>query len=83
MREIVRFATMGARHALRGGPAYWAWLGALVALVVWGGAAYVDQVREGLIVTNMRDQVSQRTTKIEIKNDAIWKVAELVASHAA
>jgi Ni/Fe-hydrogenase subunit HybB-like protein len=46
------------RYAFRGGWIYWSWLGALVALIVWGGLAYVDQLRDGLIVTNMRDQVS-------------------------
>jgi molybdopterin-containing oxidoreductase family membrane subunit len=38
--------------------AYWLWVGFLIVLVLWGGAAYVDQLRHGLIVTNMRDQVS-------------------------
>lgn len=42
----------------RGGLAYWLWIAGLLALVVWGGIAYVDQIRHGLIVTNMRDQVS-------------------------
>jgi len=43
---------------LRGGKAYWLWLILLVALIAWGGLAYADQLRNGLIVTNMRDQVS-------------------------
>ncbi len=29
-----------------------------MALIAWGALAYLDQVRDGLIVTNMRDQVS-------------------------
>jgi Ni/Fe-hydrogenase subunit HybB-like protein len=44
--------------ALRGGRAYWLWVTVLLALMTWGGLAYVDQVRTGMIVTNMRDQVS-------------------------
>ncbi len=47
-----------ARYAFNGGRIYWTWLAALGALIVWGGLAYVDQLRDGLIVSNMRDQVS-------------------------
>ena len=54
----IRFLTTSVRFAARGGLAYWAWLAFLGTLIVWGGLAYVDQVRHGLIVTNMRDQVS-------------------------
>ena len=46
------------RLLLRGGHAYWAWLAFLAVLIVWGALAYVEQLRSGLIVTNMRDQVS-------------------------
>jgi Ni/Fe-hydrogenase subunit HybB-like protein len=54
----IQFVTTGARFILRGGWAYWLWIGMLMALVCWGGFAYVDQLRTGLIVTHMRDQVS-------------------------
>jgi molybdopterin-containing oxidoreductase family membrane subunit len=54
----VKFATTSARFVLSGGKAYWLWIGLLLTLIVWGGLAYVDQFRAGLIVTNMRDQVS-------------------------
>lgn len=54
----LKFMSTGARFVLRGGSAYWLWVGFLVTLIVWGGLAYVDQLRDGLIVTNMRDQVS-------------------------
>jgi len=53
-----RFVATGARFALRGGTAYWLWMAVLLSLIAWGGAAYLDQLRNGLIVTNMRDQVS-------------------------
>ena len=46
------------RYMTQGGIAYWAWVTVLCALILWGGLAYVDQVQYGLIVTNMRDQVS-------------------------
>ena len=47
-----------ARIVLHGGKAYWLWVGGLLALIAWGALGYVDQLRDGLIVTNMRDQVS-------------------------
>jgi Ni/Fe-hydrogenase subunit HybB-like protein len=54
----LQFLATSIRLALRGGRAYWLWVGLLVALIAWGGLAYVDQLRHGLAVTNMRDQVS-------------------------
>ena len=54
----IKFATTSVRLVLNGGKAYWLWIGFLTALVLWGGMAYVEQLRNGLIVTNMRDQVS-------------------------
>ncbi len=42
----------------RGPRLYWAWLALLGVLILSGGAAFVSQVRQGLIVTAMRDQVS-------------------------
>jgi molybdopterin-containing oxidoreductase family membrane subunit len=54
----MRIVSSVFRHLLRGGPAYWGWLAVLCALIAWGGLAYVDQVQRGMIVTNMRDQVS-------------------------
>ena len=54
----IQFVQTSVRFVLRGGKAYWLWVLLLVALIVWGGIAYVDQLRDGLIVTNMRDQVS-------------------------
>lgn len=56
--ELFRTLRLAFKTVTTGGPAYWAWLALLVGLIVWGGAAYVDQLRDGLIVTNMRDQVS-------------------------
>jgi len=56
--SIYEFLTRSIRLALRGGKVYWMWIALLVALMIWGGLAYVEQLRHGLIVTNMRDQVS-------------------------
>src|SRR4051812_22833741 len=43
---------------LRGNRQYWIWLVFLGALILSGGLAYSNQVRQGLGVTAMRDQVS-------------------------
>jgi molybdopterin-containing oxidoreductase family membrane subunit len=42
----------------RGNRAYWTWLALLGVVIVAGGFAYANQLQHGLIVTNMRDQVS-------------------------
>jgi Ni/Fe-hydrogenase subunit HybB-like protein len=47
-----------ARFVFRGGKVYWLWVGFLLAMIVWGGSAYIEQLRVGMIVTNMRDPVS-------------------------
>ncbi|MBU0742579.1 polysulfide reductase NrfD [bacterium] len=53
-----RFVTGSIRLAFIGGRAYYAWLGLLGLLIYSGVAAYLGQLDRGLIVTNMRDQVS-------------------------
>ena len=58
MRGLLNIVAACARLILHGSRLYWMWIGFLVALVVWGGLAYADQLRAGLIVTSMRDQVS-------------------------
>jgi molybdopterin-containing oxidoreductase family membrane subunit len=58
IKDIISFVTGSARLALRGNRWYFAWLGLLGLLVVWGAAAWWQQVTQGLILTNMRDQVS-------------------------
>ena len=58
LRNIVAFVAWCARMVLQGGRAYKAWMAFLGALILWGGFAYAGQLRTGLLVTNMRDQVS-------------------------
>ncbi len=55
---LIRFVTDGLREMLRGSPAYWRWVGALTLLFGIGVVAYIGQLREGLVVTGMSDQVS-------------------------
>jgi len=49
--DSLRLVTTGSR-------AYFAWVAFLLVLIVLGGSAYAGQLQHGLIVTNMRDQVS-------------------------
>jgi molybdopterin-containing oxidoreductase family membrane subunit len=58
LHDITTFVTGSARLALRGNRWYFAWLGFLLLLVLWGVTAWLHQVSDGLIATNMRDQVS-------------------------
>jgi len=55
---IIRFLAAGMRAMLRGGRSYWMWLAFLAALIAVGLGAYALQLRDGLVVTGMSDQVS-------------------------
>ena len=57
-KRILQFVTGSTRLMFQGGRAYHAWMTVLTFLVLSGILAYGRQLREGLIVTNMRDQVS-------------------------
>ena len=52
------FIVGSVRIILRGNLYYWVWVLFLLTLVGVGGFAYIGQLKHGLIVTNMRDQVS-------------------------
>jgi Ni/Fe-hydrogenase subunit HybB-like protein len=58
VRLFSQFIGGSIRQVLRGPAAYWSWLAFLLLLIVSGVGAYLGQVRDGLIVTAMRDQVS-------------------------
>jgi molybdopterin-containing oxidoreductase family membrane subunit len=55
---LIRFVADGLREMLRGSPAYWRWLGSLALVAGIGLLAYIHQLRSGLVVTGMSDQVS-------------------------
>ena len=61
MRLAQRFSSF-FRHSVRlvlsGNALYWTWIAALAVLIASGLHAYAGQLREGLVVTAMRDQVS-------------------------
>jgi Ni/Fe-hydrogenase subunit HybB-like protein len=58
VRSLVRQLVSIAREGLGGGPIYRTWLALLTVGFLIGAGAYVVQLYEGLIVTNMTDQVS-------------------------
>ncbi|MBW2279722.1 MAG: polysulfide reductase NrfD [Deltaproteobacteria bacterium] len=58
LQEFWHFITGSLRVITRGGPAYFVWVLLLLILIVYGVGAYAYQANQGLIVTNMRDQVS-------------------------
>lgn len=58
LRTFWHFTRDSLGLLVRGGGAYFAWVGFLLLLVAAGAAAYASQLSHGLIVTHMRDQVS-------------------------
>ncbi len=56
--SIVAFVLDGVRAMLKGGRLYWTWLGGLTLVFGIGLLAYIGQLRDGLVVTGMSDQVS-------------------------
>jgi molybdopterin-containing oxidoreductase family membrane subunit len=58
IKDIPSFVAGSARLVLRGNRWYFAWMAFLGALIVWGATAWLQQLDQGLIVSNMRDQVS-------------------------
>ncbi|MBI4890993.1 MAG: polysulfide reductase NrfD [Acidobacteria bacterium] len=53
-----QFTRGSAKLILRGPRSYWAWLAFLALLIISGALAYSAQVRTGLALSAMRDQVS-------------------------
>jgi Ni/Fe-hydrogenase subunit HybB-like protein len=58
VRLFSRFIAGSLRLVTRGNGVYWGWMAFLAVLIASGGLAYASQVRTGLIITAMRDQVS-------------------------
>ena len=55
---LPRFLFSSIGHLFRGPPTYWLWVFLLLALIALGGWHYWLQLRDGLVVTNMTNQVS-------------------------
>ena len=58
LRNSKRFVVDTFGLVLHGSRAYYAWVGFLLLIILAGAIAYGGQLREGLIITHMRDQVS-------------------------
>ncbi len=58
VRLFSRFIAGSLRLVTRGNGVYWGWMAFLAVLIASGGLAYASQVRTGLVITAMRDQVS-------------------------
>ena len=56
--SLFSFVLDGVRAMLRGGRLYWTWLGGLALVFAIGVLSYIGQLRDGLVVTGMSDQVS-------------------------
>lgn len=56
--NFFRFIKESFKIVIRGNKWYYLWIAFLLILIGWGGLGYVSQLKEGLIVTNMRDSVS-------------------------
>jgi Ni/Fe-hydrogenase subunit HybB-like protein len=58
MTTLMAFFKDGLRAMFTGGRLYYLWLLTLVAITVIGAGFYIIQLRDGLIITGMSDQVS-------------------------
>ncbi|MBE0576496.1 MAG: polysulfide reductase NrfD [Desulfuromonadales bacterium] len=58
MKNIWNFYKGTIAVTVRGSAAYYCWVAFLLALMVIGVITYIVQLNDGLIITNMRDQVS-------------------------
>lgn len=56
--NFIRFIKGSIKLILQGTKTYYAWLFFLLALAIWGGFGYANQLGDGLIKTHMRDSVS-------------------------
>jgi len=56
--NFFRFLKESFKIVIKGNKWYYLWLGFLLSLILWGGLGYLEQLKEGLIVTNMRDSIS-------------------------
>jgi Ni/Fe-hydrogenase subunit HybB-like protein len=56
--NFIRFIKESFKIVIRGGKGYYLWLGFLFILIIWGTTGYVEQLKQGLVVTNMRDPIS-------------------------
>ena len=56
--NFIRFIKESFRIVIHGSKRYYLWLAFLLTLIVWGSTGYIAQLKQGLMVTNMRDPIS-------------------------
>lgn len=56
--NFIRFIKESFKIVIRGNKWYYLWIGFLFILIIWGSLGYLDQLKDGLVVTNMRDHIS-------------------------
>jgi Ni/Fe-hydrogenase subunit HybB-like protein len=56
--NFIRFILECFRIVIRGSKRYYLWLAFLLILIIWGSTGYIAQLKQGLMVTNMRDPIS-------------------------
>ena len=58
MGRLSRFVLDAVGQMLRGSWRYWAWVSLLLGMIAVGAWSYAQQLEQGLVVTNMSNQVS-------------------------
>jgi Ni/Fe-hydrogenase subunit HybB-like protein len=56
--NFIRFIKESFQVVIRGSKRYYLWIAFLFILIIWGSTGYFEQLKQGLLVTNMRDSVS-------------------------
>jgi molybdopterin-containing oxidoreductase family membrane subunit len=56
--NFIRFLKESFQIILRGSKRYYIWLAFLFVLIIVGATGYIEQLKQGLLVTNMRDPIS-------------------------
>ncbi len=56
--KFIRFLKECFKVIVSGSKRYYIWLAFLFGLIVWGSTGYIQQIKQGLLVTNMRDPIS-------------------------
>ncbi len=56
--KFIRFLKECFKVIVRGSHRYYIWLAFLFGVIVWGSTGYIQQIKQGLLVTNMRDPIS-------------------------
>ncbi len=56
--NFIRFLKESFQIVIRGSKRYYLWLAFLFLLIAWGSTGYIEQLKHGLVVTNMRDPIS-------------------------